>query len=303
MTASDGSCTVLVPTAIPDRRLQTARAGWLAGYKPSTRASYVEASDQWFDWCQQHGIDPLRVERAHIDLWGRHLEEQRKLMPATVAQRLCTLRSFYRYCEEEDLIPKSPAARCRLPKVSTESSTHGMTRSEATRFLAASKRNSTQHALVCLLLLNGLRISEACSANVEALSVEYGHRTLTVARKGGKVQTLPLAPAVARALDAAIGERTDGPLLLTVANTRMTRTNAAKVIARLGRRANIPYKVHPHLLRHAHATIAFEAGVPLHEIQDGLGHADPRTTMRYNRHRHSLDRNPTHLVTAFLAAG
>ena len=65
-----------------------------------------------------------------------------------------------------------------------------------------------------LLALNGLRVSEAIGANIEALGLERGHRTLTVLRKGGKLVTMPLAPRVARAVDLAVGERVEGPIFL-----------------------------------------------------------------------------------------
>jgi len=51
-----------------------------------------------------------------------------------------------------------------------------------------------------LLALNGLRVSEATGASIEALGVERGHRALVITRKGGKVATLPLAPRTARAI-------------------------------------------------------------------------------------------------------
>jgi integrase/recombinase XerD len=56
-------------------------------------------------------------------------------------------------------------------------------------------------------------VSEAAGADIEHLSLERGHRTLVITRKGGKVVTIPLAPRTARAIDLAIGERTEGPLL------------------------------------------------------------------------------------------
>ena len=71
-----------------------------------------------------------------------------------------------------------------------------------------------EHALISLLALNGLRVSEATGADIEHLGLERGHRTLTITRKGGKVVTIPLAPRTARAIDLAIGERTDGPVFL-----------------------------------------------------------------------------------------
>lgn len=301
MTSINTSAVLVAPDH-QALRLQMATAGFLAGYGPSTRGSYKDGINQWFAWCRQIAVDPLEAQRPHLELWGRYLEEERQLMSSTVAHRLVTVRSFYRYCEDESVIDRSPASRIRLPRVSSESSTHGMTRGEAVQFLAASERNKVQYALVCLLLLNGLRVSEACSANVEDLSVERGHRTLRITRKGGKRQTMPLTAKTGRAVDLSVGERTSGPLLLTAAGTRMTRRRSGEVVGMIGRRAGIAYHCHPHLLRHAFATVALEAGAPIHDVQDSMGHADPRTTMNYNRNRGQLDRNSTHLVTAFLAS-
>ena len=66
----------------------------------------------------------------------------------------------------------------------------------------------TEHALISLLALNGLRVSEATGADIEHLGLERGHRTLTITRKGGKIVTIPLAPRTARAIGLAISERT-----------------------------------------------------------------------------------------------
>ena len=57
----------------------------------------------------------------------------------------------------------------------------------------------------------------------------------------------------------------------------------------------------PHTLRHAFITAALDAGVPLRDVQEAASHADPRTTMRYDRARVSLDRHATYIVSAFIA--
>ena len=80
--------------------------------------------------------------------------------------------------------------------------------------VAAGPGPPTEHALISMLALNGLRVSEATGADIEHLGLERGHRTLTITRKGGKVVTIPLAPRTARAIDLAIGERTGGPVFL-----------------------------------------------------------------------------------------
>lgn len=299
----DVTAATLIPAASPDQDLRLLIAGFLAGYGPSTRKTYAWIMKKWVVWCHERDLDVIQVRRVHIDLFARWMEEETKFAPATVCHHLCVLRSFYLYLEDENVIVQSPARRVRLPKHSQESSTQGLSREELIRFIAVSTYNPTYHAMVCMLALNGMRISEVVGAQIEHMSVERGHRTVRVIRKGSKHQTLPLSPKTARAIDAILGERTSGPILLTKDGTPMTRINAYKAVQRLGKKAGIDTNMHPHRLRHAFVTTALDAGVPLADVQDSVGHADPRQTQRYNRNRFSLDRNATHIVTAFLAGG
>jgi integrase len=155
--------------------------------------------------------------------------------------------------------------------------------------------------LVSLLALNGLRVSEATGADIDRIGLERGHRTLTILRKGGKIVTIPLAPRTARAIDLAIGERLDGPIFLGSDGKRLDRDAAGRIVRRVARRAGITKKVGPHTLRHAFITAVSTLAVPLRDVQEAASHADPRTTMRYDRARVSLDRHATYIVAAFLA--
>jgi integrase/recombinase XerD len=162
-------------------------------------------------------------------------------------------------------------------------------------------RRPNEHALLSLLAINGLRISEALGADITALGLERGHRTLTILRKGGKIVTIPLAPRTARAIDLAIGERLDGPIFLRPDGQRMDRHCTTRIVRRVARRAGLDKRIGPHTLRHAFITAALDAGVPLRDMQEAASHADPRTTMRYDRARVSLDRHATYIVAAYLA--
>ena len=95
-----------------------------------------------------------------------------------------------------------------------------------------------EHALISLLALNGLRVSEATGADIEHLGLERGHRTLVIIRKGGKIVTIPLAPRTARAIDLAVGERIEGPIFLppTAAPGPARRR---PIVRRVARRAGI----------------------------------------------------------------
>ncbi len=100
--------------------------------------------------------------------------------------------------------------------------------------MAAGLGAACEHALVSLLALNGLRVSEATGADIEAIGLERGHRTLTIVRKGGKLVTIPLAPRTARAIDLAIGERCEGPIFLGTDGHRLDRHGAGRIVRRVG---------------------------------------------------------------------
>jgi integrase len=203
---------------------------------------------------------------------------------------------------EEDLLDHSPAAHVRRPRLDYESHATGLDRNELGAMLVAAGLGPAQeHALISLLALNGLRVSEATGANIEALGTDRGHRTLTVTRKGGKVVTIPLAPRTARAIDLAIGERCEGPIFVIPDGRRLDRHGAARIVRRVAGRAGITKIVGPHTLRHAFITAALDAGVPLRDVREAASHADPRTTIRYDRGRVSLDRHATYIVAAFVA--
>jgi len=124
---------------------------------------------------------------------------------------------------------------------------------------------------------------------------------LTITRKGGKVVTIPLAPRTARAIELATGERCDGPLFLCGEGRRLDRHGAGRIVRKVARRAGITKSVGPHTLRHAFITAALDAGVPLRDVQEAASHADPPTTIRYDRARGSLDRHATYIVAAYIA--
>ena len=278
-----------------------ALSGFLGGYRGLTREAYELDLRQFLAFCNRRQLGLFAVRRADIEAYGRELEAQGKAT-ATVARRLCTVAGFYRYAEEEGLIAHSPAVHVRRPRLDYESHAVGLDRNELGALLVAAGLGPAQeHALISLLALNGLRISEALGADIESLGLERGHRTLTVLRKGGKVVVVPLAPRTARAVDLAIGERSSGPIFIAPTGGRLDRHGAARIVRRVARRAGITKAIGPHTLRHAFITAALDAGVPLRDVQEAASHSDPRTTMRYDRARVSLDRHATYIVATYIA--
>ena len=278
-----------------------ALAGFLAGYSGLTREACQLDLRQYVEWCAERRITLFCARRADIEGFGRHLETLGRAR-ATIARRLCTIACFYRYAEQERLLAVSPTVHVRRPRLDYESNATGLDRNEVGALLvAAGLAGARDHALVSLLALNGLRVSEATGADIEQLGLERGHRTLRILRKGGKLVTIPLAPRTARAIDLAVGERCEGPIFCGADGTRLDRHAASRIVRRIARRARLTKRVGPHTLRHAFITAALDAGVALRDVQEAASHADPRTTMRYDRARVSLDRHATYIVATFIA--
>lgn len=277
-------------------------AGWLLAYDNArTRDEYGRHWRAWAAHCVAHGVDPMAATRGHVDAYARYLGAA-GYAPATVALRLTAVASLYRYAVQEGWLPRNPCAHVRRPKVSQESPRLGLDRDQARAVLAAAAQgHSRDLALVTLLLLNGLRVSEAINAQVTDVATLRGHRVLTVVRKGGRVAQVPLAPRTVEALDRHSGGREAGPLILGQEGRALTRSGAARIVRRVAKAAVVEHRISPHSLRHTFVTLSLEAGVPLHVVQDGAGHADPRTTRRYDRARHSLDGHATYALTGFLA--
>ena len=303
---SDTSTEARAELVPPERPLfdeiRLAVASFLARYSDPTRTSYTHDLKSFFAWCERHHLDVLTLKRGHVELWARTMEDA-GLARATIGRRLSTVAGFYRFAVIDGVLEHSPAGYVRRPKIDTESTTLGLDRMELGAFIAqGAAAGPTDHALACLLGSLGLRVGEACSINIEALSTERGHRTVTVLGKGSKLAVMPLPPRVARAIDHAAGNRESGPLLLlTRSGNRMSRQAATRIVRRLAKRAGVTKRISPHSLRHSFITAALDAGVPLRDVQIAARHADPRTTTRYDRARNNLDRHASYIVTAFVA--
>ncbi len=306
--------SALVPR---DNSLATHTAAWLWSFRESahTRAAYERDVRDFAAWCAANDLDVLGLRRAQVDAYAAMLANTangrtgRPLAPATVARRLAALSSWYAYLVDAGATDLNPVLRVRRPRLDRDhSTTVGLTAEQAAAVLRAARADATlgprcAPALAGFLVEIGARVSEVCAADVADLGYDSGHRTVRLRMKGGKTRTRAVPPGLAGALDALVAGRSSGPLFVLPDGRRLDRYTVFRFVRRAARAAGLPAadRITPHSFRHAWATVARERGASLEERQYALGHADPRTTQRYDRARASLDRDPSYLVAVAVA--
>jgi integrase/recombinase XerD len=272
-------------------------AAWqLAQSSPHTLRAYTRSMAGYCSWLDARGLDLLSVKRPIIDGYRHSLAGA----PATVAARLAALSSFYRYALSAELIAANPVELVKRPKMDPDhSGTSGLNKDQAKALLATARTDGPRsHALVSLLLFTGIRLGEALNAGTADYGHDAGHRTLRIRRKGGTEGKVAVPAPAVEALEVYL--RTSGrelvagtagaglPIFTTATGKRWAPSEAFRTVQRLARTAGIEVKISPHSLRHTFATIALDTGATLHDLQDSMGHADPRTTRRYDRARNTL---------------
>lgn len=277
-------------------------AGFLAGFREPTRSHYASILKQWLAWCHSNGFAADQAQRAHIELWARHLEEERGLKLSSVAGKLTAVCGMYKTAHMDGHLRENPARFVKRPQVSQDSTTQGLTRSELLAILDLAERTDPQdHAICCILGLNGLRVGELCSLRVEDVRRQGSYNAISFKReKSPDSAVVPLTPRTSGAVDKIIFGRTAGPLFLLRGEKPMDRRGVDRIVKRLAKKAGIDKRVHPHVFRHTFITLALDAGVSERNIQNSVGHRDPRQITRYDRNKNDLSRNATHMVSAYV---
>jgi len=257
---------------------------------PHTRAAYLRDLDEFRIFLEEHdGSDLQSLARLDSFLLRRYLAELHKCNQRTsIARKLSTLRTFFRYLVREGRLASNPAEGLSSPKLnrylpktlSVDEATALMERGYGNTLLDLRDR-----AIVELFYSSGLRVSELTGLDVGALDLR--ENLVRVLGKGRKERIVPIGRKSHEALLAYLEARNlpdaEAPLFLNARGGRLTPRSVQRNLKNRLIKAGIIKDISPHALRHSFATHLLDGGADLRAIQELLGHASLSTTQKYTQ--------------------
>jgi integrase/recombinase XerC len=249
-----------------------------------------------------HALDPATVQTESIRAYLHWLDRKRE-KSTSMARKLASLRSFYRYLQREGMVGLNPAEAIRTPK-QPKHLPRVLTKGDAAALMEFPGNQAggslRDRALLETLYSTGARVSELVGINLEDLRASEG--LVHLRGKGRKERIVPIGDVALRAIQAYLDQKplidsqdlttkpVSSPVFRNSRGGRLTTRSVARLVARYSNRL-AGGSVSPHTLRHSFATHLLDEGADLRSIQEMLGHASLSTTQKY-----------THLATDQLLA-
>jgi integrase/recombinase XerD len=248
---------------------------WLHGRSALTVEAYGRDVGDFLEAVQK----PIRsLTIADLQGWVDLL----KGAPATRRRRLAAVKSLLSFATRIGYVPFNVGAVVRLPPAVNVLAERILSEEQVVRLIAL-EQNPRNHALLRLLYLAALRVSEACALRWGGCKPRRGAGQITVVGKRGKVRSILLPATIWRELAALRGDAgPDDPVFLSRQGGALDPMSVQRLVKAAAIRAGLPKAVSPHWLRHAHCSHALDRGANPALVRDTAGHADLRVTSVYS---------------------
>jgi len=287
-----------------------------------TIKTYRNRTSGFLSWCREREFYPALVTKQNILEYRKHLADGGKTSP-TIRLSLISIKHFYTACLADKLVKDNPVIGVKAPREKREvgSTINYLTQEELQQIfdsvaptykIRGDKTAQVQvlrdRILLGCMALQGCRSVEMYRANLGDVSDSYGQHYLKLDGKNS-IRTAILRPDLAlevveyRQARVKSGEKVnaDRPLFISLSNRRygqrLSRSGIGHVVDGYLEKCNLKHtdlerSLSPHSLRHTAGTLALRNGSDLREVQDFLGHSDPKTTAIYTHVLNSQENNP-----------
>lgn len=279
-----------------------------------TLKTYTRQLQQFLQWCDRRQLNPVTIIKDDIKKYRHWMIKQKQYKPATIALKLAVVRRFYQAAVEKGLISINPAAGVKPPREKSdpgEKITY-LEQAEVETLLGTIPNDGTlkcarDRAMLAIMALEGTRTVELHRADISSL-VRQG-KNLGIRVEGKRnIRVVPLTPEIANLLVNYLHHRETGgevlnparPLFIAVGNNtrgnRISRRGIRSIVDTYLEQASLKHTpgrtISAHSLRHTAGTLALRSGANLRQVQDLLGHSDPRTTSIYAHVGDRWENNP-----------
>ncbi len=261
------------------------------GLSQNTLDSYRRDLNSFMQFLQQRKQELLAVDRQMIKEYLKHLREKGQAS-STVSRNVASLRSFFQFLVDEELMEENPTLNLEAPKI--EKKLPRVLSSEEVERLLEQPQNDgmvglRDKAMMELLYASGLRVSELVALNLADFNPEVGF--LRCRGKGMKERIVPIGSMaidnvreyIQRCRSRLVKGDEEKALFVNHHGRRLTRQGFWKILKKYARKAKISGEITPHTLRHSFATHLLENGADLRSVQEMLGHSDISTTQVYTQ--------------------
>ncbi len=260
------------------------------GLSQNTLDSYRSDLEQFSSWLEKNNLSYIKTSKKEILAYLSFLF-QKGLGSKTVARKLSSLKSFFRYLVFKSIITNDPSSEVETPKL-LKSIPKSISEKEVEALLAAPDEKTDiglrDKTMIETLYSCGLRISEL--TNLELLNLNLRQGVIRVIGKGQKERLVPMGDQLISLLElyisssrkSLLNKRHSDFLFLSTRGQGMTRQSFWHRIKNYCLASGFePDKISPHVLRHAFATHLLNNGADLRVVQLLLGHSDLNTTQIY----------------------
>jgi len=254
--------------------------------------AYLHDIEKLTTWIQQteHLKTPQQIELKDLENFIRWISEL-GMTPGSQARIISGLRSFFKYCLQEQIITTSPAMLLESPKLK-RSLPDVLSFEEISAMIncidLSKSEGGRNKAIIETLYSCGLRVTEAVNLRISCLHLDLGF--IRVIGKGDKERLIQIGTDAAKYIEIykndirihlSIKPGNEDVLFLNRRGAKLSRVMIFLIIKELARLAEIKKTISPHTLRHSFATHLVEGGADLRAVQEMLGHESITTTEIY----------------------
>ena len=251
-------------------------------FSPNSVETYTRNINQCLDYI---GKPETEINAIDIMDWKESLDGYSS---ATIAQHISSVKSYFDFLTDYDIIAKNPTTKLKAPNIVNKEK-HHMTIDQIRDMIKAC-RSSRDRAIVILAASSGMRVSEFTGLTVSQyknMRANNSHK-IRIVGKGNKAGDVIINEESCRAIDDYLKTRDDcgtgcDKLFLSAQGNQIARNHLNETLKSTARRAGISWwkDMSNHQLRSACATINSDRNVPVAQIRDIMRHSSITTTNRY----------------------